>query len=60
MTARSRIETVAYQTPTPEQTAQIIARARRLRAEAVASLLARGWTALRGLFQGAGHSRPAH
>lgn len=59
MTARDRIETVAYQSPTPEQTARTLAEARRLRAEAVAALLTRGWTALSGIFQSGGHAHPA-
>ncbi len=57
MTSRDRIETVAFKTPTHEQTQRIVAEARRLRAEAVATLLSRAWSALSGRFQS---GRPAH
>lgn len=60
MTARNRIDTVAFKTPTPAETARVMAEARRLRAEALAGLLARAWASLRGLFHGARHANTAH
>lgn len=60
MTARDRNKTVAFQTPTPTETARVMAEARRLRAEAVASLLASAWARLRGLLHAASDARPAH
>lgn len=60
MTARNRIETVAFQTPTPAETARVMAEARRLRAKALAGMLARAWASLRGLLHGENHARPAH
>lgn len=59
MTARTRIEPVEFTMPTPEQTAQVMAEARRLRAEALARLLSRGWSALKGLFPAGGRATHA-